>query len=706
MSDQGTVTFPEALASAEAMIAAARLAADRGDWDTAIKAWADLRAARPDLPEGTLEGFEALRHIGHWEAAEVIAAEGVRAFPELPEVWHQHALAAFERGDAAAAAQRWLTMCDRFPHEALAHQYAMLALRVADQIEPAEAIAALAVSRFPGDAGVLIEYTLLAIHHADWQECVTRAARIRAVDPDAAEGYRFGILALRESGRTDEADALGAAGIQAAPEVPDLHHEHALTALHRGDAAEAAARWEAMRIAFPDAPDGYRYGIIALREAGRTDEAERLAEAAISRHGHVPAFWNEYALMAYQRGALDEASRRWAAMRHNFPAEGDGYAGGVMALRETASFEEVDRQIRIADEVARDGMRRFPDDRALWREYAMNALHGRDWAQAAQRWDHLRSLAPDDADAFRFGVIALRSGGQAGRAEQLAKEALERFPHEPDLWIEYASNADYANDPNEAARRWEQLRKRFPDRQEGYLNGVVALRAAGRFPEAEALLAASMSQFADDEAMRLLMRFESLGDTCEFGLVQRHFGAEPLGLLRWSSIAVPDLVRALNTRFDRLGDPDTVQLHLESGTYMIVDDHTGMQVHSFVDGHAMERDRFFATTCRWLRFLKEKLLRDLEHAEKIFVYKPRYGRISDDDVALIHQAVRRYGEAPFLCLRTADDAHPDGMVEQFASGLMIGYVARVSPSAYEPEILFQSWLQVCLAAARLVDGAS
>jgi hypothetical protein len=29
--------------------------------------------------------------------------------------------------------------------------------------------------------------------------------------------------------------------------------------------------------------------------------------------------------------------------------------------------------------------------------------------------------------------------------------------------------------------------------------------------------------------------FENLGGNCEFGLVQRHFGAEPLSLLRWTA---------------------------------------------------------------------------------------------------------------------------------------------------------------------------
>ena len=41
----------------------------------------------------------------------------------------------------------------------------------------------------------------------------------------------------------------------------------------------------------------------------------------------------------------------------------------------------------------------------------------------------------------------------------------------------------------------------------------------------------------------LVTQFESLGDSCERGLVQHRVGAEPLGLLRFGGIALVDLVR-------------------------------------------------------------------------------------------------------------------------------------------------------------------
>jgi len=46
-------------------------------------------------------------------------------------------------------------------------------------------------------------------------------------------------------------------------------------------------------------------------------------------------------------------------------------------------------------------------------------------------------------------------------------------------------------------------------------------------------------------AQELMYRFESLGDNCEFGLVQRRCGAEPLGLFRFASIGTEQVARAL-----------------------------------------------------------------------------------------------------------------------------------------------------------------
>ena len=54
----------------------------------------------------------------------------------------------------------------------------------------------------------------------------------------------------------------------------------------------------------------------------------------------------------------------------------------------------------------------------------------------------------------------------------------------------------------------------------------------------------------------LFLQFESMGHNCEFGLVQRHFGAEPLGLLRWNAISVEDVILGIEQQFEGVGNPE------------------------------------------------------------------------------------------------------------------------------------------------------
>jgi len=48
----------------------------------------------------------------------------------------------------------------------------------------------------------------------------------------------------------------------------------------------------------------------------------------------------------------------------------------------------------------------------------------------------------------------------------------------------------------------------------------------------------------------LMLQFENIGDNCEFGLVQRHFNADPVGLLRFAGLGDPRrLIRFLDDDF-------------------------------------------------------------------------------------------------------------------------------------------------------------
>ncbi len=63
----------------------------------------------------------------------------------------------------------------------------------------------------------------------------------------------------------------------------------------------------------------------------------------------------------------------------------------------------------------------------------------------------------------------------------------------------------------------------------------------------------------------LVLQFESLGDNCELGLVQRKLGAEPLGMFRFAGAPLGHLLCAMRSRFEGMADPAHVRVQPENG---------------------------------------------------------------------------------------------------------------------------------------------
>jgi hypothetical protein len=63
----------------------------------------------------------------------------------------------------------------------------------------------------------------------------------------------------------------------------------------------------------------------------------------------------------------------------------------------------------------------------------------------------------------------------------------------------------------------------------------------------------------------LVLNFESIGDNCELGMLQRQVDVEPLGLLRFAGAPLRNVVRPLNARFAGVADPDRIQIEPENG---------------------------------------------------------------------------------------------------------------------------------------------
>lgn len=395
----------------------------------------------------------------------------------------------------------------------------------------------------------------------------------------------------------------------------------------------AAARFE-LAAAPPIKPVDLARNIHRLSTAGEHDAAEDAAEAALASHPADLGVTVAAAYVAHRRGDWPVAAQRWESVRSAFPSVLDAHVHAARAWYMQGRHETAKTILDHAERV-------FPERKLVVLKCQAYAAEARlDWQGAVEFWRTARSLAEDDAEAK--GALART---QYKLNEKLADEAAYR--------LDVASNM--ADD---------------------------AERSRG-------------ANLSTGDAADLLMRFESLGGNCELGLVQRHFQAEPVGLFRFGGITIAKLTEGLRAGFPGLGDPENTEFtHTSDGCYDLRDlKHNIFLTHTHVKIGSVDEPRFFIQQCRRVRFLKDKLFEDLRAAEKIFVFKPEKGHVSDDEILNLHAVMRSYGPNTLLCMRTADATHAAGTIIQLRQDVYIGHLGTVWDNVIPIE--FKNWLAMC-----------
>jgi hypothetical protein len=198
----------------------------------------------------------------------------------------------------------------------------------------------------------------------------------------------------------------------------------------------------------------------------------------------------------------------------------------------------------------------------------------------------------------------------------------------------------------------------------------------------------------------LMLRFESLGDNCEFGLVQSHYGVEPLGLMRWTRCTLASLLRALDQRFAALGEPGRMVVHRFKDEYLVTDTsyhftyHPHVRIAEMTVAELLERERARVV------FLRRKLLDDLAAAEKIVVFKEN-AYLPRASARRLFRRLRGFGANRMLYVVPTVDPARIGRVELLADGFVRGHIAGFGQYETLPDgIRFDTWAAICEATAR------
>jgi hypothetical protein len=203
----------------------------------------------------------------------------------------------------------------------------------------------------------------------------------------------------------------------------------------------------------------------------------------------------------------------------------------------------------------------------------------------------------------------------------------------------------------------------------------------------------------------LMLRFESIGENCEFGLVQRRCGVEPLGLLRFASAPYDKLMAALRARFAAMGAPENIQVELSSNgrEYMVLDRAYGFYYHAWVLAGEMSPAEILAREARRVPFLVRKLTEDIAAGEKLLVYHGM-SPLTQQAASTLAATLRAYGPTTLLWVEVADDTNPPGTVLWVEGGLMKAYIARFAPGEDAHDLALESWIELCRRAVGLRDA--
>jgi len=201
-----------------------------------------------------------------------------------------------------------------------------------------------------------------------------------------------------------------------------------------------------------------------------------------------------------------------------------------------------------------------------------------------------------------------------------------------------------------------------------------------------------------------IMNFESLGDNCEFGLVQRRCGAEPfLSLLRFAGMELPTLLRALDGRLHEFGDPANVEIQLDDKPrpeYVVHEKRYGVIFHTFRYEGEIEVEGLRQSESKRLSYYARRFVGDLKRGKKIFVIK-RNVALREDEILPLYNALASFGPNVLLWMVPADAEHASGSVEVVIPGLLKGFIERFAPHDDATTLMFEHWLQVCANAYQL-----
>ncbi len=181
-------------------------------------------------------------------------------------------------------------------------------------------------------------------------------------------------------------------------------------------------------------------------------------------------------------------------------------------------------------------------------------------------------------------------------------------------------------------------------------------------------------QSVPQDDVELVSRFESLGDNCEFGMMQRYVGAEPISLLRFNFTHIRSLLRGLESRFSDLAMPGQVTTTW-TDEWMIREESYKFYYHTHNRDPDYPVAKLISDQSKWLKYMANMLVESLSLGHRIFVRKG--GSVEQEpEIHKLAELIGSYGPNTLLWVTQADELHPPGSVERINETLVRGWIKR------------------------------
>ena len=423
----------------------AQAALEQGDLDGLLTKCAILRERNPNNPMAYTLAIHGLLGQGRVDEADALLATAAELFPQDMNIAIQYAQNAHRREDWDVAEYRWM----------------------------------LAALRFPDQPEVLIGFADMLTGQQQWTKAIDLWRIVCERVTEFPPAFIHLSECFRHAGRLSEADAALARGLAAFPDDAAIHTRYAGLADIMRDWNESARRWNAVKTRFPEVPEAPVCEALAFTHLWRFDDAEKvLSDAiAIAPSDRIFELRREQAWLGFRKRDPDYAKSRFDAMIRDYPDQAAGYAGSALALGGFGREAEAEALLNLATE-------RLPYDRGLafQRIELTIALARTDIAAAKRAMGYLEEFRvrfPDDPVGFVLGVQLHMQDNQYDPAVELLTAALEKWPDNPELMLQYARCAELQGQADPAEQRYRRMTLALPLHPDGYLGQARLLDQLG-----------------------------------------------------------------------------------------------------------------------------------------------------------------------------------------------------------------------------------